>query len=76
MFYILRRKEVGDVANKPNFRSYSPKKSGDRSKSKSAPGLLGIANSISNLGAPKSKGQDSRKVHDTKGKNNHGRSPW
>lgn len=23
---------------------------------------------------PNSKGQDSRKVHDTKGKNNHGRS--
>ncbi|HET6746917.1 MAG TPA: hypothetical protein VFH06_02300 [Candidatus Saccharimonadales bacterium] len=35
---------------------------------------------VENLGAPKpkrkSKGQDSRKVHDAKGKNNHGRTKW
>jgi hypothetical protein len=35
---------------------------------------------VANLGAPKpprkSKGQDSTKVHNTKGKNNHGRTKW
>jgi hypothetical protein len=34
---------------------------------------------VENLGAPKprkSKGQDSAKVHNTKGKNRHGRTKW
>lgn len=56
------------MANKPNFRSYSPKKSGKQES---------FYDAWKNAGAPKkSKGQDSRKVHDTKGRNNHGRSPW
>jgi hypothetical protein len=53
---------------KPNFRSYSPKKSGKQQS---------FTDRLANLGAPKkSKGQDSRKVHDTKGKNTQGRRSW
>jgi hypothetical protein len=55
-------------SKKPNYRPYSPRRSGPAS----------LSDRIANLCAPKkrSKGQDSRKVHDTKGKNNHGRSSW
>ena len=53
---------------KPNFKSYSPKKSG-------APKKTELEKLIDSLSKP-SKSQDSRKVHDTKGKNNHGRNGW
>ena len=55
---------------KPNFRSNNNKRSG-RPKGvieKAVDDLLGTSRP--------SKGQDSRKVHDTKGKNSHGRRSW
>lgn len=52
---------------KPNFRSNNNKRSG---KPKGV-----IEQVVDDLLRP-SKGQDSRKVHDTKGKNSHGRRSW
>lgn len=71
---VAFRKDVGIMAQKkkPNFSSYSPRRSGSQS----------FVDRVANLGAPKkSKGQsgsggNSRKTHDTKGKNTHGRRSW
>ena len=55
---------------------------GSGAKRSQAKGLLGMTNDWNNLGAPKKSkkqsgsGGNSRKVHDTKGKNTHGRRSW
>lgn len=52
---------------KPNFKGFGNKKSGPQK------GVLDQI--VSDIFKPAS-GHDSRKVHDTKGKNKHGRKNW
>ncbi|OJU96597.1 hypothetical protein BGO18_00135 [Candidatus Saccharibacteria bacterium 47-87] len=73
--FVAFRKDVAKMGQnkKPNFTPYGNKKSGSKPYS--------FTDAVANLGAPKSKrqsgsGGNSRKTHDTKGKNNHGRRGW
>ena len=58
---------------KPNFQPYGNKRSGGQKKGPMEQALSDLLGGSNNR---RSKGQDSRKVHDTKGKNKHGRRSW
>lgn len=58
---------------KPNFRSYSPKRSGSQQPKPQQRNFLGEPiHSKKQSGS----GGNSRKVHDTKGRNTQGRRSW